>query len=72
MRIISGAHRVPGRAFCSCGTEFEFDYNEIITGNNKRHGAYIYWYNSINCPVCNAEIELPKNLDSICSWVPDN
>ena len=55
-----------------CGTEFEFDYDEITKGNNKRLGAYVYWYNSVNCPVCNKEIELPNDLDSVCPWVPDN
>lgn len=72
MKIISGAHRLPGHAFCDCGTEFEFDYDEITKNNNERRGTYVYWYNSINCPVCKKEIELPKDLDSVCPWVPNN
>ena len=72
MKIISRAYRVPGHAFCNCGTEFEFDYNDIVENKNVRRGAYIYCYNSITCPVCKKEIELPKDLDSICPWVLNN
>lgn len=71
MKIISGAHRAPGKAFCSCGTVFEFDYDEIIQNNVTRRGAVMYWYHSIYCPVCNKEIELPTDLDSVCPWIPD-
>ena len=72
MKIISGAHRVPGHVFCSCGTEFEFDYDEIIKNINVRHDGRIYQYNSIICPVCKKEIGLPKDLNSVCPWVSNN
>ena len=72
MKIISGAHRLPGHAFCEYGTEFELNYDEIIQDSKVRKGAYIYWYNSITCPVCKKEIELPYDLNSVCPWVPDN
>lgn len=71
MKIISGAHRIPGKAHCSCGTVFEFDYDEINQNNNKMLGVIVYWYKSITCPVCGREIELPNNLDTVCPWKPD-
>ena len=33
MKIISGAHRLPGHAFCDCGTEFEFSGADGIAGS---------------------------------------
>lgn len=65
IKVIRGAHRIPGEVHCTCGTTFEFEYEDID------RGTILFHYNSITCPVCNKIIELPDNLNAVCPWRPN-
>ena len=71
IQVIHRGRRMPGEAHCSCGTIFRFDYEDITQNNSKMLGRVVYSYNSIICPICKQEIELPSNLDMVCPWRSD-